>query len=168
MIRASRLILIKILTHCLKQASCKIKSLEASALLAACSDEYSSPKKELQRSCGSVRIHSPAQYGNTSLTQTQVSVTAGRTDNTQLVPAIFPCTAQLHTAPSCYSPLTNFLHQHLYVLFDAALCHHEKGTAFSSLPTQLQSHCFLQGSQQTLSKTLTLLWQTDFPTFLRW
>lgn len=42
MIRASRLILIKILTHCLKQTSCKIKSPELSALLAAESDDYSS------------------------------------------------------------------------------------------------------------------------------
>lgn len=122
-----------------------------------------SPKKEpqiwevqwKQQRC--VRIHSPAQHGNTTLTQREASVTAGRADNTQLVAAICPCTAQLHTAPSCYSPRTNFLHQHLHTPFDAALCHHEKGAAFSSLQTQLQSHSSLQGSQQTFSETFTLV-----------
>uniref|UniRef100_A0A8C0VRW9 Uncharacterized protein n=1 Tax=Cyanistes caeruleus TaxID=156563 RepID=A0A8C0VRW9_CYACU len=81
---------------------------------------------------------------------------------------LFPTLSELHTAPSCYSPLTNFLHQHLHIPFDAALCHHEKGAALSSLHTQLQSHSFLQGSQQTFNKTLTLVYQNDFSICLRW
>lgn len=167
MIRASRLILIKILTHCLKQASCKIKGLEISALLAAWSDDYVSvPGRSFrnQKFSENSSASALALWGSTALhnvgtpaTQKHRTVTAGRADNTQLVPAIFPCTAQLHTAPSCYSPFANFLHPHLYIPFDAALCHHVKGTALSSLPTQLQSHCFLQGAHQTFSKTLTLV-----------
>lgn len=146
-VRAGREILIKVLTPCLKQASCKIKSLKLvhyllpALMTTALSQEGAS---EIRSSVKTAVLQlwlwedpQPCKHGNTSLTQTQTSVTAGRADNTQLVPTISPCTAQLHTAPSCYSPLTNFLHQHLHVPFEAALCHHEKGAAFSSLHTQL-------------------------------